>query len=71
MRIATKSAVLFAAVALMLSPLAVAAASLTPEPIQGHFTDEAGGLNLVAGKGGNPSATNVLTTIYDNTSATA
>jgi hypothetical protein len=63
--------VLFAAVMSMLSPLAAAAASLTPEPIQGHFSDEAGGLNLVAGKGGGPSATAVLTTIYDNTSATA
>jgi hypothetical protein len=71
MRIVTKGAVLFAAVALLALPLAIAsAASLTPELILGHGTDETGGLNLVAGKDQGNKATNVLTTIYDNTSST-
>jgi len=70
MRIVTKGAVLFAAAALVALPLRVAhAAQATPETVQGHFTDEAGAPNLVAGKGPSKSATNVLTTIYDNTSA--
>ena len=71
MRIVTKAAVSFATVAMLALPLAIAHAQIAPEPIQGHFTDELGGLNLVAGKGGGPSATAVLTTIYDCTSSTA
>jgi hypothetical protein len=71
MRIATKALFLFAAVAVLGLPLGTAHAQLTPESVQGKFNDEAGGLNLVAGKGGGPSATNVLTTIYDNASASA
>jgi len=72
MRIVTKGALLFAAVALLALPLRVAsAAQATSEPIQGHYNDEAGGLNLVAGKDQGNKATNVLTTIYDNTSASA
>lgn len=70
MRIATKAAVLFSAVAVLALPLGIAHAQLTPEPAQ-RSGDEVGGLNLVAGKGGGQSATNVLTTIYDNTSGAA
>ena len=71
MRIATRSAVLFAAVVMLALPLGIARAQLTTEPIQGHYADQSGGLNLVAGKDQGKSATNALTTIYDNTSSTA
>ena len=70
MRIVTKAAVSFATVAMLALPLAIAHAQLTPEPAQ-HGTDETAGANLVAGKGGGPSATAVLTTIYDSASSTA
>lgn len=70
MRIATKAALLFSAVAMLALPLGIAHAALSPEPAQ-RSSDETGGLNLVAGKGGGASATNVLTTIYDNVNATA
>ena len=70
MRIATRSAVLFAAVAMLALPL-VARAQLTSEPIQGRFPDQIGDANLVAGKDQGKSATNVLTTIYDCTSSAA
>jgi hypothetical protein len=63
--------VLLAAVAMLTFPLGIAYAQVTAEPIQGHFGDQFGGLNLVAGKDQGKSATNVLTTIYDNTSASA
>ena len=70
MRIATKAAVLLtAAVAVLALPLGIAHAQLAPEPAL-RGSDEVGGLNLVAGKGGGPSATAVLTTIYDCTSST-
>jgi hypothetical protein len=72
MRFVTKGAVLFAAAALIALPLRVAlAAQVTPEAVQGHFADETVRPNLTAGKGPIKSATNVLTTIYDNTSASA
>lgn len=61
---------LFAAVVMLALPLGIARAQLTTEPIQGQFADQAGGLNLVAGKDQGKSATAVLTTIYDNTSST-
>jgi hypothetical protein len=63
--------VLFAAVAVLALPIGSARAQLAPEPVQGHYSDELGGLNLVAGKDQGKSATAVLTTIYDNTSASA
>ena len=69
MRLATRSAVLFAVVAALALPLGIARAQLTSESIQGRFPDQIGGVDLVAGKDQGKSATNVLTTIYDNTSA--
>jgi hypothetical protein len=69
MRIATKGAVVLAALALLL-PVMAAAATLSPEPAS-HGSDELGGLSLVAGKGGGPSAAAVLTTVYDNTPGAA
>lgn len=70
MRIAKKAALLFSAAAVLALPLGIAHAQLAPESAQ-RASDEVGGLNLVAGKGGGPSATAVLTTIYDNTSGAA
>ena len=70
MRIATKAALLLSAVAVLAVPFSIARAQLSPEPAQ-RSSDEVGGLNLVAGKGGSPSATNSLTTIYDNTPGAA
>lgn len=69
MRIAKKAALLFGAAAVLALPLGIAHAQLTPEPAQ-RASDEVGGL-LVAGKGGGPSATAVLTTIYDSASSAA
>jgi hypothetical protein len=69
MRIATRTSVLFASVAMLALPLSVARAQLTAETIQGRSADAIGGVNLVAGKDQGNSATNALTTVYDNTSA--
>jgi len=67
MRIATRSVVLSIVAALLL-PLGVARAQ-DPSPVRGpdeSLTVE----NLLVSKGQGKSATNALTTIYDNTSAT-
>src|SRR5262245_51957107 len=71
MRFATKAVFHLAAAAMLALPLAIANAQVTSEPVLGRFSDEQGGLNLVAGKDQGKSATAVLTTVYDNTSASA
>ena len=72
MRIATKAAFLFAAVAMLALPLGVAHAQLVSVPILQHGQDEGMSVdNLAVSKVQGKSATNALTTVYDNASATA
>ena len=68
MRIATRNAVLFAAVALLALPLSLAHAQIASEPTPTHGQDEVLTVDhaLVA-KDQGKSATNALLTIYDNT----
>jgi len=70
MRIATKSAVLLAAVAMLALSLGVARAQLVSVPVVQHGQDETMAVdNLAVSKAQGKSATNALTTVYDNTSA--
>lgn len=72
MKIATKAAFLFAAVALLALPLGVAHAQLVTVPVLERAPDQNLVVdNSVVGKAQGKSATNVLTTIYDATSSTA
>lgn len=73
MRIVTKAVFLTAAVALLALPLGVArAAQATSEPVLGEAPGvTVGANNLVTNKDQGKSATNALTTVYDNASATA
>jgi hypothetical protein len=71
MRIATKAAMLFTAAVMLVLPFRVAHAQLVSVPALVHGQDEAMRVdNLAVTKGGGGSATNALTTIYDNASAT-
>ena len=70
MRFATRFAVLFAAVAMLSVPLSVARSQVPSEPAPTHGPDATLVIdNLAVSKDQGQSATNVLTTIYDNTSA--
>ena len=69
MRIATRSAVLFASVATLALSQGIARAQISSEPILGRFPDQVAGADLVTPKDQGKSATSVLTTIYDNTSS--
>ena len=67
MRIATKIAVLFAAVALLSVPFSVARSQVASEPSPTHGQDAVLTIdNLAVSKDQGKSATNVLTTVYDN-----
>jgi len=72
MKIATKAAVSFAAAALLALPLTVAFAQLSSDPLPTRGPDATLAVdNQLVGKVQGKSATNVLTTIYDNINATA
>src|SRR5262245_39056106 len=71
MRLATRSAVLFAAVAMLSVPLSAARSQITSEPLGTRGPDAVLTVdNLAVSKDQGKSATNVLTTVYDNTSST-
>ncbi|MEQ1831577.1 MAG: hypothetical protein ABL977_00875 [Candidatus Eisenbacteria bacterium] len=72
MNLVTRGGALLAAALLCLTTAGVSHAQLTSEPLQGYFGDiEVAPNSLVASKGTGSSATNAVTTVYDNTLSAA
>jgi hypothetical protein len=70
MRMATKGLALLSALLLTLALPAAAQTQPQQEPLAGFHGMFEGSPNLVATKGGDRSATNAVTTVYDNTAST-